>query len=81
MTRFLTLLLTREMLLRELFAGLGRLADLLSDGLPLVIFVVLDGRKQRRFLRHELVGEMVLGDEGWGGERQMIRTSSSANSA
>src|SRR5690606_16123557 len=36
----------REVLLGVLLAGLGRLADLLANGLPLVVLVLLDRRHQ-----------------------------------
>lgn len=49
-----TTLLTREMLLRELLAGLGRLADLLPDSFPLVILIVFNSRKQGRFLKNKV---------------------------
>jgi hypothetical protein len=43
------------MFLGKLLARLGRLADLLPNALPLVVLVLLDGRKQGRFLGKQLV--------------------------
>lgn len=39
------------MLFGKLFTGFGRLTDLLAYDLPFVVLVVLNGIKQRRFLR------------------------------
>lgn len=45
------------MFLRVLLASLGGLAHLLPDRLPLVVFVLLDGGEQRRFLLSQFSAE------------------------
>ncbi len=55
--------LTREILLRVLLAGLGWLADLLPNDLPLVVFVLLNSRKESGFLKGggaKLVHAMIM---------------------
>lgn len=46
---------TRKVLFRELLAGFGRLANLLSNGFPLIILVLLDGVEKVLFLKNILL--------------------------